>query len=102
MYDLIKDFIKPELVILIPVIYILGTALKKAPLINDNFIPLILGIVSIILCGIWSFSTTSCYSFQSILTGIFTAVTQGILTAGASVYINQLLKQSANSRKQGK
>ena len=39
MYEMLKEMIKPELLVLIPVLYIFGTALKKSQ-ISDKHIPL--------------------------------------------------------------
>ena len=52
----ITDFIKPELLILVPVLYIVGLGLKKTSL-SDKFIPLILGASGVILSAIWMFTT---------------------------------------------
>ena len=89
------EFIRPELLILIPVMYFIGIAIKKSS-IKDEYIPFILGIASTIMCIIWVLSNTNVYSIKAIFTATFTAVTQGILIAGTSVYINQILKQSNN------
>ena len=85
-----KDFISPELLVLIPVLYIIGIGAKKTTLIPDKFIPIVLGACGIILSCLWVLGTNGI----SII-GIFTAITQGILVAGASVYINQIIKQTA-------
>ena len=85
----IQDFIQPELLILVPVLYIIGTALKKTTLVNDKFIPIILGAIGIILSCLYVIATCG-FSAMS----IFTAITQGILVAGCSVYCNQLIVQS--------
>mgnify|MGYP003305078229 CR=1 FL=1 len=45
---MIQDFIKPELLVLIIVLNIIGTGLKKSKF-NDKFIPLALGSISIVL-----------------------------------------------------
>jgi len=87
-----QQYIKPELLILIPVLYLIGVAVKKSNLAN-KFIPLIIGIVSIILCAVWVFANSPITTGAEIATAIFTAITQGILLAGASVYVNQLVKQ---------
>ena len=84
----IKQFILPELLVLVPVLYILGAGIKKTTLIPDKFIPIILGTCGIILSCLWVIANTG---FSAI--SIFTAITQGILVAGASVYINQIVKQ---------
>ena len=88
--ELYKEFIKPEILILIPVLYLIGMMIKGTTLIKDKYIPLVLGIVGIILAVIWMLATEGA---ENIYMAIFTAITQGILCAGASVYANQLVKQ---------
>lgn len=89
----LQEYIKPELLILIPVLYLIGTALKNSVL-KDKYIPLVLGCVSVVLCGIWVFANSPITTGAEIATAIFTALTQGVLLAGASVYVNQLFKQN--------
>jgi hypothetical protein len=89
---MIQDFIKPELLVLIIVLNIIGTGLKKSKL-NDKFIPLVLGSISIVLTSLWVFATSELNGGRDIVLAIFTAITQGILLAGTSVYANQLYKQ---------
>lgn len=91
--DNLQEYIKPELLILIPVLYIIGAAVKKSN-IADKFIPWILGGVSVVLCALWIAATGSFATAADIATAIFTAITQGVLIAGASVYVNQLVKQT--------
>lgn len=93
MYEIIKEFIKPEFVLLIPVLYIIGAGLKVM-IVPDKWIPLILGCTGILICAIYVLATTAIDGWQSILLGIFTAIVQGILCAGASVYFNQVIKQA--------
>lgn len=83
-----KQFISPELLILVPVLYIIGFGVKKTKLIPDKFIPIVLGACGIVLSCLWVLGNNG---FSVI--GIFTAITQGILVAGASVYVNQIIKQ---------
>ncbi len=97
MYEMLKEFIRPELLILIPVLYLLGIALKKS-FVEDKHIPWILGAVSIILCLMFIASTSVINGYQEVLLSIFTGVTQGVLCAGASVYVNQLIKQATKSK----
>lgn len=92
--DPIMEYVKPELVIVAVALYILGMFLKQTTMVLDKYIPVILGIVGIVLCAIWVFATTSVSSPQDIALAIFTAVIQGILVAGASTYVNQIVKQS--------
>ena len=89
-----QDYIKTELLILIPVLYFIGIGLKKSKL-PDKWIPAILGIAAVALSAIWIIATTDISGLQETAAAIFTAVTQGILVAGASVYVNQIIKQSS-------
>lgn len=79
------EYIQPELLILIPVLYLIGYALKRTTVISDKFIPLILGAAGIAL--------TACYELTTGQFNLFAAITQGILCAGASTYANQIYKQ---------
>lgn len=93
MYDLVVQYVKPELVVLSFALYFIGIALKKIQYINDNFIPLILGGVGVLLSLLWVMGTSNLGSNQEICIAIFTAIVQGILVAGLSTYVNQLIKQ---------
>lgn len=88
-----QDYIKPELLVLIPVLYLIGAAIKKSNLAN-KFIPFILGVVSVLLSALWVFANCPMITAADIATAVFTAITQGVLIAGASVYVNQLVKQT--------
>ena len=89
----LKDFIKPELLILIPVLYVIGIGLKRSKL-SDSRIPLILGGIAIVLSAAWVIATGDISSVKEAAYALFVSVTQGILSAGASVYVNQLYVQS--------
>lgn len=93
MYEMLKEFIKPELLVLIPVLYLLGVALKKSQ-VSDKHIPWILGVVSVVLSSLFIAATSVINGYQEVLTAIFSGLTQGVLCAGASVYVNQIIKQS--------
>ena len=93
MEDL-NNLIKPELLILVPILYLIGNLFKQSSLIKDQFIPLYLGLASIILCGIRIFSDLPIFTPQMILMGLFSSVTQGILVASASVYAHQIYHQN--------
>ena len=88
-----QDYIKTELLILIPVLYFIGIGLKKSKL-PDKWIPIVLGVSAVVLSAIWVVATADISGVQEVASAIFTAVTQGILVAGASVYANQLYIQA--------
>lgn len=88
-----QDYIKTELLILIPVLYFIGIGLKKSKL-PDKWIPIVLGVSAVVLSTVWVIATADINGLQETASAIFTAVTQGVLVAGASVYANQLYIQA--------
>lgn len=86
------EYIKEELLILVPVLYIVGMVLKKSRF-SDKKIPLILGVISIMLSAVWIIGTGNICNIRDVLIAVFSAVTQGVLIAGASVYANQMYVQ---------
>ena len=94
MYEFLKDMIKPELLTLVPVLYLFGMGLKKSVFVKDNYIPLVLGGTGVILSCLYLVGTVPIAGWRDALLLLFSGITQGILTAGASVYVNQLLKQT--------
>ena len=88
-----QDYIKTELLILIPVLYFIGIGLKKSKL-PDKWIPIVLGVSAVVLSAVWVIATADINGLQEVASAIFTAVTQGVLVAGASVYANQLYIQA--------
>ena len=88
------EFVKPELMVLIPVLYLVGAAIKKAGTI-DRWIPLILGGAGIVIAGLYVFATAGADG-QNAFMMLFVALTQGILAAGSSVYVNQVFRQLRN------
>lgn len=92
-----QEYIKSELLILVPVLYILGLGLKRSKL-KDTWIPLVLGTAGVALATVWVIATSQIATIHETAAALFTAVTQGILTAGASVYINQLYVQANRTK----
>jgi uncharacterized membrane protein len=81
------DKIRPELLIVSVVLYFIGMGLKKSKL-KDNFIPIILGLIGIVV-GVVYCGFVEGWTFASCLTGLV----QGVLCAGCSTYVNQIIKQ---------
>ena len=63
----LKEFIKPELLILIPVLYVVGIGLKKSKL-SDTLIPLILGGIAIVLSSAWVIATSDISTSKDVAT----------------------------------
>lgn len=91
----IMNYIKPELVVLIIVLYFIGMALKKSQKVTDANIPFWLGGIGIVLCALWVLATSPLGTPQDVAIAVFTAIVQGVLVAGTSVYFNQLKVQQS-------
>ena len=89
----IMSYVKPELLILVPVLYFIGMALKKST-VPDKYIPLSLGGAGVILAVLYVLAASPLDGWQSGTMAAFVALTQGILAAGLSVYVNQVAKQA--------
>ena len=89
----ILNYVKPELVVVAVVLYFVGMGLKQSQAVPDKYIPIILGVIGIVICGIYVVATCSLSGVQNVAMAIFTAIVQGILVAGLSTYVNQIIKQ---------
>ena len=76
MYDLLKEFIKPELLVLVPVLYLVGIALKRSA-VADKHIPWILGAAGVVLSYLWIAGTCRMANAQEIVLAVFTGLVQG-------------------------
>ena len=88
------QYIRPELLALVPVLYVIGTWLKKSTLRDEN-IPLCLGIIGVSLASLYVLAVFSLTGLRAWLIANITAITQGVLCAGAAVFANQLFKQGS-------
>ena len=93
MMEQILNYVKPELVVVAVVLYFVGMGLKQSQAVPDKYIPIILGVIGIVICGIYVVATCSLSGVQNVAMAIFTAIVQGILVAGLSTYVNQIIKQ---------
>ena len=84
-----SSYIQPELLVLVPTLYALGSIIKHTEKINDKYIPLMLTVIGIILSCIYVLSTEGVNPVS-----FFTSFVQGVLVAAGAVYSNQLIKQS--------
>lgn len=92
--EMLKEFIRPELLVLIPVLYFVGAGLKKAQAFADKYIPVALGAAGVALAALWVVSVSTITGPQDCAMAVFTAIVQGILVAGCAVYVNQIAKQA--------
>lgn len=93
LINMLKEYIKPELLVVAIVLYFVGMGIKNTELIKDKYIPIILGSLGVIVSAIYVIATSTINGYQEVLMAIFTSIVQGVLVAGASVYVNQIIKQ---------
>jgi len=84
----LNNFIKPELLVFVPVLIIIGNFLK-ASFVGDKHIPLILGGVSVVFSCVYILVMSG----ENVAHALITGFVQGILCAGVAVYGNQIFKQ---------
>ncbi len=79
----ILNYVVQEGLVMIPVLFIIGEILKGTELLSNKWIPLTLLVISI--------------GFTPLLLGAYDAnnIVQAILVAGATVFGNELIKQSS-------
>lgn len=87
-----EEYITPELIVLIPVLYALGIAFKKSSFVKDKHIPVAVGGMGVFIAAVYEFSIMG-VSFDA----LYAALIQGILCAAASVYGNQIIKQAVKT-----
>lgn len=92
-----KEYVRPELLLLIPVLYAIGIWIKNSKVL-DWKIPFILGGAGIVLSVIYLFSVSELGNAQAIATLVFTSITQGILVTAAAVFFNQIIQQGTTGR----
>ncbi|EDT74487.1 phage holin family protein [Clostridium butyricum] len=81
----VSQYITQNALILIPVLYIIGMIIKNTDKISDKYIPLILLVFGIAgSMGIIGINAN--------------AIIQGVLVTGATVYTNQLIKQTGKDK----
>lgn len=92
--EMLKEFVKPELMVLVPVLYAIGAGLKTAQAFPDKYIPAVLGAAGVVMAALWVVATSAFAGPQDIAMAIFTAIAQGVMVAACAVYVNQLKKQA--------
>lgn len=93
-YEVITKYIRPELLVLVVVLYLIGVAIKKSQYLKDWMIPFVLGFIGLSLAAIYVLSVSPApKTYQEGLGLIFDIIIQGICCASAATYTNQITKQ---------
>lgn len=89
---LIKEYIDPQLLIILPMLWGIGMALKKSPVKND-YIPLILLVCSCLVAMLYLSGVKQAWTFRQVRALIFAGITQGsIIWLAAWMMYEKLLK----------
>lgn len=91
------EYIKPELLVLIPALVYVGYLAKQSTIIKDKFIPALLAAAGVLLAGLYIMATTTLTAPQDAAQAVFTALVQGLLCAAGAVYADQCVKQATKS-----
>ena len=95
----IEALIDAKLMVLVPVLYLLGMALKKSP-VRDWLIPYLLAAAGATLSFAYFLGVGTPGDASGWFRLAFSAVTQGALCAACNVYVKNLWKQFKEKRKQ--
>lgn len=82
------DYIVQEGLVMIPALFIIGEIIKGTELLSNKWIPLVVLVISV--------------AFTPLVLGAYTAdnIVQAVLVAGATVFGNELVKQSSKGEEQ--
>ena len=98
----ITTYIKPELLVLVPVLIVIGAVIKHYTQTDNKWIPLVLTVIGVVLSAVWVLGTMPIVAWADVAMAILTSIVQGVLVAGAAVYGNQLYKQLGSNSKEDK
>jgi hypothetical protein len=85
----IVSYINPELLVLVPVLFMVGAAIKRFGS-DDRVIPLVLGLLGMLLACLYGIATMT--ASDSVAMVLFTGIVQGILCAAAATYLYECQK----------
>ena len=95
MMEDFMSYISPELLVLVPVLYLIGAAIKRFGS-DDRVIPLVLGLMGMLLACLYGLATMA--AGDTVAMVLFTGIVQGIFCATAAVYSHQMYKQATKEK----
>ena len=91
--SLVKEYITPETVWLVPCLYALGSIIKRSIRIDDTLIPGVLCVVGIFLSALVSVASCEPTNWMQWVILVAVSIGQGYVLAATAVCLNQLIKQ---------
>lgn len=96
-FEMIQEYIDPQLIILVPMLWGIGMAVKKSS-IKNRFIPFILLLCSCAVVMLHLFSTNTVLDSQAVSACLFAGITQGsVIWLCAWLGYEKLLKGGENA-----
>ena len=80
-----SDYLKPELAMLIPVLYTAMQIFRRLHL-TEKALTAVVTVLSLTLCALRVFSTCEVCAANQALAAVFTSVTQGLIVSGAVIF----------------
>ena len=90
MMEDIASYISPELLVLVPALFLVGMAIKRFGS-DDRAIPLVLGLLGMMLACLYGLATMK--AGDTVPMVLFTGILQGIFCAAGAVYAHQSVHQ---------
>ncbi|MDD4125377.1 MAG: phage holin family protein [Eubacteriales bacterium] len=91
----LNEYISPSLLVLLPILYACGGALKKSKL-ADWKIPFVLGGAGIAFACIWLLAENYPAGIHDLLKALLAGFSQGLICAAVTVYAHNLVTQYKN------
>lgn len=95
MMEEFASYINPELLVLVPALFLVGAAIKRYGS-DDRAIPLVLGLLGMMMACLYGLATMK--AGDTVPMVLFTGILQGIFCAAAAVYSHQLYKQGTKPK----
>ena len=95
MMEDIASYINPELLVLVPALYLVGAAIKRYGS-DDRIIPMVLGLLGMMMACLYGIATMK--AGDTVAMALFTGILQGIFCAAAAVYAHQCYRQATKAK----
>lgn len=88
----VLPYIKPEFMVIVCALYVLGRIIKQLERVPNRWIPLIITIFGVFFAGVHVAAVIDTY--PNMAKAVFDCLIQGILCSGMSVYAYEMIKQA--------
>ncbi len=89
--EIVLSYIKPEFMVIVCALYVLGRMFKQFQRIPNRWIPLLITAFGIFFAGVHTAAIIDIYA--NMAQAVFDSLIQGILCSGMAVYAYELVKQ---------